>query len=79
MEVEWIRCAERLPSIGHPVCWIANHEQLWGMATLSDGKPCHGDDYWWLESQQDSLAQMFVTHWAEVDWPDLPQKEGGDA
>ena len=74
MKVEWIPCSERLPSIGYPVCWIANYEQFWGMATLSDGTDCHSEDYWWLEAQQYSLAQMFVTHWAEVDWPELPQR-----
>jgi len=88
MLVEWIPCAERLPSIGYPVCWVATHEQFWGMATLCDGKPCHSENYWWVEAQQQSLAQMFVTHWAEVEWPELPQRpelsdvnyeqEGGD-
>lgn len=76
MQVEWISCATKMPPRDYPV-WCSNFEQLWGMATLTDGTDCHSEDYWWLEAQQHSLTQMFVTHWAEVEWPEPPQKEGG--
>ena len=78
MQVDWQLCSEGLPPYGYPVVCLADYEQLWGMGTLTDGTACHSEDYWWLESQQESLAQMFVTHWTEVDWPDLPQREGGN-
>lgn len=75
MQVEWNPCSEGLPPVDDQQYWIANYEQLWGLATLTDGTDCHSEAYWWLEAQQESLAQMFVTYWAEVDYPDLPIRQ----
>ena len=76
MEVEWIPCEERMPPVEDMAVWIANYEQLWGLATLCDGKPCHSEDYWFLGGEGVSLSQIHVTHWAEVDYPDLPERPG---
>jgi len=78
MQVEWIPCSERMPLVCEEYVWVANYEQSWGIAILTDGEPYHSDDFWSLMGG-DSVGQPSVTHWAEVDWPNLPQREGGGA
>lgn len=75
MQVEWKPCSEGLPPVSDEYVWIADYEQLWGLATLTDGKPYHSEDFWSLLGG-DSVSQMFVTHWAKRDYPDLPQRPG---
>lgn len=74
MQVEWIPCSERVPPVMDVSVWIANYEQLWGIATLTDGKPYHSEDFWML-LEGNGVSQASVTHWAEIRWPDPPQKE----
>jgi len=72
MQVEWILCSERLPPVSEEYVWVANHEELWGLAQLTDGKPYNSEDFWSLLGG-DSISQMFVTHWVERNYPDLPE------
>lgn len=73
LEVTWIPCSERMPPVSDKYLWATNYEQLWGLAQLTDGESYHSEDFWRLLGG-DSVSQMFVTHWAEIDYPDLPER-----
>lgn len=74
LKVTWFPCEERMPDSLRDV-WVHPFEDTddVGFAPIASWSI----NEWWADDRP--LETPGFTHWAEIAWPEPPQKEGGDA
>ena len=76
LNVTWIACEERMPDHDRPV-WVCDRSEQMsrtGPIDFADGWDTDLGE-WWIGDRTHICPE--ITHWAEIQWPAPPQKEGG--